>query len=95
MSDLNSLIKDPKTWLIDVRTPAEVQEKSVDGADNIPLHKVPEHLEKIKNASGAVVLFCRSGNRSEQARQWLAHQGVENVHNGGGIGDVLIHTGQF
>lgn len=88
---MQDLINDNTTFLVDVRTPAEVAEQSVPGAENIPLDKVPQNLERFKEANGAVVVFCRSGARSENAKNWLVQNGVENVHNAGGIAQVLIH----
>lgn len=88
---MRDLILDEATLLVDVRTPAEVADQSVPGAQNIPLDKIPENLDTFKQAEGPVVLFCRSGARSENAKQWLQQQGCSNVHNAGGIGQVLIH----
>ena len=31
-----------------------------------------------------LVVFCRSGNRSEQVMHYLRKQGIEEVWNGGG-----------
>jgi rhodanese-related sulfurtransferase len=88
---MQDLINDTSTFLVDVRTPTEVAEQSVKGATNIPLDTVPDNLDKFKEAKGAVVVFCRSGGRSENAKNWLKQNGVENVHNAGGIGDVLVY----
>lgn len=89
ISTMKELINDEKTFLVDVRTPAEVAEVSVPGAVNIPLDQVPDNLERFKQAEGAVVVFCRSGARSGNAQNWLKQNGVEDVHNGGGYAQVL------
>ncbi len=91
MNIIHDLIKSPDTHLIDVRTPAEYNEVSVGGSRNIPLDEVPDRLEEFKAMKGQIVLFCRSGNRSQQAMLWLKQQGLDNVHNGGGYSDVMIH----
>ena len=39
--------------------------------------------------SKPVVFFCRSGNRSGSAAQFLQSNGLEEVFNGGGFQDVL------
>ncbi len=88
---MQDLIQNEKTFLVDVRTPAEVAEQSVPGAENIPLNTIPDQLDRFKAAQGPVVVFCRSGARSENAKNWLKQNGVEDVHNAGGIADVLIH----
>lgn len=86
---MQELINDPTTFLVDVRTEAEVAEVSVPGAVNIPLDRVADSLDQFRQAEGAVVVFCRSGARSENAKNWLIQQGVENVHNAGGYPTVL------
>ncbi len=86
---MQELINDPKTFLVDVRTEAEVAEINVPGAVNIPLDQVPANLDQFRQAEGAVVVFCRSGARSENAKNWLLQHGIENVHNAGGFPTVL------
>jgi len=86
---MQELINDPKTFLVDVRTEGEVAEVSVPGAINIPLDQVPANLDQFKNAEGPVVVFCRSGARSENAKNWLVQNGVKEVHNAGGYPTVL------
>lgn len=86
---MQDLINDPKTFLVDVRTEAEVAEVSVPGAVNIPLDQVAANLDRFKNAEGPVVVFCRSGARSENAKNWLLQNGVADVHNAGGYPSVL------
>ena len=80
-SQLTEVIKDG-AFLVDVRTPAEFSAGSVKGAVNIPLDKVPSQLSKFKNKK-SIVVFCRSGNRSSQARSILEQNGFQNVINGG------------
>ena len=68
--------------LIDVRTPMEFSSGSVAGAINIPLNEIPHRVQEIHDMDKSLVLFCRSGARSEQARAFLAGQGIE-CYNGG------------
>lgn len=68
-------------FLVDVRTPAEFSGGSAKGAVNIPLHKVESELSKFKNKKN-IVVFCRSGNRSSQAKRILERHGFQNVLNG-------------
>jgi len=68
--------------LVDVRTPEEFAEGSVDGAVNIPLSELPQRLVELKG-SNDIVLFCRSGSRSSQAIQILQQNGIEGAINGG------------
>jgi rhodanese-related sulfurtransferase len=69
-------------FLVDVRTPREFSEGSAAGAVNIPLDKIKQQLVKFKNKN-AVVVFCRSGGRSSQAKSILEENGIQHVTNGG------------
>lgn len=68
--------------LIDVRTAMEFSTGSVAGAVNIPLNEIPNKVDEFKEIDKPMILFCRSGARSEQARSYLAAQGIE-CYNGG------------
>ncbi len=80
-ADLKNIIDDG-ALLVDVRTPGEFAEGHVKGSVNIPLDKVTMELEKFKNKKN-IIVFCRSGNRSGQAKTILEQQGITNVTNGG------------
>ena len=83
-SDNNELIEALKegAFLVDVRTPAEFATGSVKGAVNIPLDQVVKQLSKFKNKKN-IIVFCRSGNRSGQAKAILQQNGFQHVINGG------------
>ncbi|MBP7173033.1 MAG: rhodanese-like domain-containing protein [Cloacibacterium sp.] len=68
-------------FLVDVRTPEEYAEGSVKGAVNIPLDQIPNRLEEFEGKT-SVIVFCRSGNRSGQAKSILEAKGIQNVTNG-------------
>lgn len=91
MRPLNEIINDPKTNLIDVREPYEVDEESVEGAENIPMGDVPDNIDRFKAMEGDIVVFCRSGARSENVKQFLNQNGIDNVINAGGYADVQVH----
>jgi len=69
-------------YLVDVRSPGEFSYGSVKGAVNIPLDAIPKHLGKFAGKKNTVV-FCRSGNRSSQAKRILEKNGISNVSDGG------------
>ncbi len=69
-------------FLVDVRTPAEFSGGSVKGAVNIPLDKLQSQLHRFENKKG-IVVFCRSGARSGQAKGVLEQNGYREVINGG------------
>jgi phage shock protein E len=78
---LISLIKEG-AFLVDVRTPMEFAEGSAKGAVNIPLDQIGNQMAKFKNKKN-IVVFCRSGARSGQAKSILEQNGIKNVTNGG------------
>lgn len=79
--DLATLIKDG-AYLVDVREPQEFADGSVKGAVNIALGTVQNQLAKFKDKK-QIIVFCRSGNRSGQAKSILEQNGFKNVTNGG------------
>lgn len=70
------------TMLVDVRTPGEFSSGSVKGAINIPLEQIESQLSKFKGKKN-IVVFCRSGSRSSQAKSILEKNNFQNVINGG------------
>lgn len=80
---------EPGALIVDVRTRAEFEKGSYPGAINIPLQEVEERLREFGDARSEIVVFCRSGNRSGQARDILVSVGFTNVKNGGGLDDML------
>lgn len=71
-----------KAFLVDVRTPAEFAVGSAKGAVNFPLNEVASRIDEFEG-KGQVVVFCRSGSRSGQAKSVLDSKGIRNVVNGG------------
>ena len=81
--NIEELINDTATTIVDVRTEIEFEEGNVAGSINIPLHNIIEKVEELK-AMQPLVLCCLSGGRSGQATAFLQAQGCDDVHNGGG-----------
>lgn len=89
MSDLsqeaweNQLENDNNAFILDVRTPEEVEEGYIPGATNIDIYLGQgfldglEELDKSKN----YYVYCRSGNRSAQACAIMNSVGIENTFN--------------
>ena len=73
--------------LIDVRTPAEFQGGSVENAVNIPMNEVVDRFDEFQK-SQPIIVFCRSGARSEQVMHYLRDKGISKVWNGGGWLDL-------
>lgn len=70
-----------ESFLVDVRTPKEFQQGSVEGAVNIPLGAIREHLSEFENKK-QVVVFCHSGIRAMFAKGILNRNGIKPVVNG-------------
>ena len=80
-TDLKKII-DQGAFLVDVRTPEEFNVGHVKGSVNIPLHTISIQLAKFNNNKN-IIVFCRSGARSGQAKTILQQYGFNNVTNGG------------
>lgn len=73
--------------LIDVRSPAEMVQGMLPGADAIPMHLIPLRLEELRSKE-KIVFYCRTGARSGQVCAFLQQQGIDNAINlRGGIVD--------
>jgi phage shock protein E len=83
---MDNLIKEG-AFLVDVRTEDEFAEGHVNGSTNIPLDQVSSQFDQFKGKE-QIVVFCRSGNRSGQAKMILEQNGFKNVINGGTWQDV-------
>ncbi|MDP1763881.1 MAG: rhodanese-like domain-containing protein [Sediminibacterium sp.] len=80
-ADLKIIIEQG-AFLVDVREPGEFADGTAKGAVNIPLGSVATQLVKFKGKD-SIVVFCRSGNRSGQAKTILEQNGFKNIVNGG------------
>lgn len=89
-TDGNSLseILSDNPFLVDVRSKDEFNSGSCKGAVNIPVDQIQNQLSKFKDKKN-IVVFCRSGMRSSQAKSILERNGINNVTNGGGLTNVL------
>ena len=74
-------------FLVDVRSPMEFNSDKVKGSVNIPLDQIQNHFFFFIGKNN-IVVFCRSGNRSSQAKSILERNGIENVTNGGSYQSV-------
>lgn len=92
--DLSKIINNPLATLVDVRETYEFQAGHAPGAINIPLGSIFQRIEEFNKMSTPVVVYCRSGNRSEHAKLVLQAKGLQEVYNGGGLGDVLYYQSQ-
>lgn len=80
--NIDRIITDKKGTIVDVRSSGEFMSGSVVGAINIPLQEIPQRINELKNLHQPIVFCCASGNRSEQATQFLKENGID-CYNGG------------
>ncbi|MCL2052611.1 MAG: rhodanese-like domain-containing protein [Lachnospiraceae bacterium] len=74
--------------LLDVRSSEEYREKHIAGAILIPDNEIANRAEKeLPDKNAKILVYCRSGKRSEAAANKLAEMGYLNVLNFGGIND--------
>jgi len=67
--------------IIDVREVYEYEEFNIN-AKNIPLGELPGRMSEIATDKDAeVIIHCRSGARSGQAKMYLMSEGFTNVRN--------------
>ena len=75
--------------LLDVREQHEYDSGHIPGAVLLPVGTIAEDTAAavIDELDTAVLVYCRSGNRSKTASQALADLGYTNVYEFGGIND--------
>lgn len=72
--------------LVDVRTPEEFRQGHLSGATNVPLDQIRRLAPRaFPDKTRPLLLYCRSGRRSELALQELRSLGYTNVWNLGGM----------
>jgi phage shock protein E len=68
--------------LLDVRTPKEYSEGFIPGAINIPHDELEARIAELDGARGKeIVVYCRSGRRSDIALDLLQKAGFERVYH--------------
>lgn len=73
--------------LLDVRRPEERDDDHISGDTLfIPLHELQSRTGELEQFRGSeIIIYCRSGNRSGQACQFLNQQGFTTVNLAGGM----------
>ncbi|TXH90551.1 MAG: rhodanese-like domain-containing protein [Rhodoferax sp.] len=78
-----------KDVVIDVRTPQEYAGGHIAGAINIDHSVIAQEIGKAKVAKDDnVILYCRSGRRSEMAMDVLRKMGYSKAQNFGGMDEA-------
>ena len=83
------------TLVVDVRTAEEFAEGHFPGAINIPHEDIIQGIRALNvDKDQTILLYCRSGNRSDQAEIKLQSSGFSGAKNVGGLKALLAATGR-
>lgn len=88
MKNLKEVIQDINVAYVDVRTKQEYDSGHISGSMHMPLDELLGRMDELRNISGPLVLYCRSGNRSGMALYYLQEAGFTDLVNGGGYDDL-------
>lgn len=95
MEDINvkelkeRLDKGDKFVFLDVREEWEYEDDNL-GAINIPLGELPHRLDELEDKKDQeIIIHCRSGARSGNAKKFLESKGYEKVRNV--LGGILAY----
>ena len=72
--------------ILDVRTPEEFNEGHLEGAFLLPVDKLEGRKDELP-ANKTIIVYCRSGVRSNRAADLLVENGFSRVYDMGGILD--------
>ena len=86
--NLEKIINQENTTIVDVRESFETFFGIAPGATKIPLSGIKKRVDEFQKMSKPIVVYCRSGNRSGKAMDYLKTQGITEVYNGGSLADV-------
>jgi adenylyltransferase/sulfurtransferase len=67
-------------FILDVRNPDEYQICRLPNSTLIPLMELPARFREL-DPNREIVVYCRSGGRSQRAAMFLRQQGLPNVRN--------------
>jgi rhodanese-related sulfurtransferase len=85
----NRLDKGDKFYFLDVREEWEYEEDNL-GAENIPLGELPHRISELENYKEIeIIVHCRSGARSGNAKKFLESKGYTQVRNV--LGGILAY----
>jgi len=80
------LDENPQARLLDVRSESEYKEKHIVGATLFPLPEIESKATTVlPDKSALILVYCRSGVRSNNAANLLVSMGYTNVYDMGGI----------
>ncbi len=87
-AEAKEMMESEDVIILDVRTEEEFEEQRIEGAILIPDYEIEELAEdKLPDKDATILVYCRTGRRSELASRALIEMGYKNVYDFGGIVD--------
>lgn len=74
-----------KHIIIDVRTTAEYKTSHIKNAINIPIENIENEIKHLADKKDLILVYCKTGMRSNMAATKLTEMGYENTTDIGGI----------
>lgn len=81
------IIDNDKVLILDVRTEEEFVTGHITDAINIPVDELEYRIDELKDKTGKILVYCKSGSRSVIACEILEQYGLTNIYNVGGVVD--------
>lgn len=78
------MMQDTSVIILDVRTQEEYAQGHIPNAQLLPLDQI-DQIADFAAKNDTILVYCRSGNRSAQAADYLVQLGYVNVYDFGGI----------
>ena len=88
--NLQDIVNQDNVTIVDVRERFETFFGIAPGAKKIPLSGIKNNIGEFQKMSKPIVIYCRSGNRSGKAMNYLKTQGITEVYNGGSLAEVKV-----
>ena len=73
---------DKKAVILDVRTEEEYEEGHVENSLHIVLDQLEYEMDKLKSLQKPIITCCRSGARSERAKELLLDNDIDVINGG-------------
>jgi phage shock protein E len=92
-AEAKALIDSEEVIILDVRTREEFEESRIEGALLIPDYEIKELAEELlPDKEATILVYCRTGRRSELASRALIEMSYQYVYDFGGIVDWEYET---
>lgn len=88
MKEAEAMIREEEPLVVDVRTSQEYAAGHIPGAVNLPLEAIGTgEISLLPDKDQTILVYCRSGRRSQEAAGRLAELGYRGIVEIGGILD--------